>query len=198
MTQDFAKKKRATKQPPRRAPNKRTKAAPKPSAPAWVWLLVGCLLGAFIMFLVYLADEKSGQPQPLPAPEEEVGTVSGKSSAETTAQPQPRFDFYQILKEQEVNVSGSDAPELSTPVEKVDYILQVGSFKANGDADRLRAQLLLLNLETAIEKVKARNGETWHRVLVGPFRTRSTLAKARSILASQKIDSLLLKRKPQG
>jgi cell division protein FtsN len=54
--------------------------------------------------------------------------------------------------------------------------------------------LLLLNLVVTIEKVKARNGDSWHRVIVGPFKSRSKLAKARSILATHQIDSLLLKR----
>jgi cell division protein FtsN len=74
-------------------------------------------------------------------------------------------------------------------------LLQVGSFKSNRDADSLRARLLLLNLNAKIEKVSPRKNETWHRVIVGPFSDRSELADARGKLASNGIDSLLLKRK---
>jgi cell division protein FtsN len=52
-----------------------------------------------------------------------------------------------------------------------------------------------MNLNTQIEKVTVRNGEVWHRVLVGPFQNRSKLAQARSTLVSNDINPLLLKRK---
>ena len=66
-------------------------------------------------------------------------------------------------------------------------------FRRQNDADRLRAQLLLLNFEATIETVNNANG-VWHRVIVGPFGSRSKMAKARSILAANNINYLLLKR----
>nr|WP_246386788.1 SPOR domain-containing protein [Litorivivens lipolytica] len=75
--------------------------------------------------------------------------------------------------------------------------MQAGSFKTNADADRRRAELLLLGLEAKIEAVEA-NGDTWHRVYVGPFTSRSKLSKARTTLISEGIETLLLKRKVAG
>ena len=83
----------------------------------------------------------------------------------------------------------------ATPTAKEVFLLQVGSFKSNRDADSLRARLLLLNLSASIERVTPRPGETWHRVLVGPFTNRAELASARDSLSGNGIDSLLLKRK---
>ena len=62
------------------------------------------------------------------------------------------------------------------------------------DADRRRAEMLLLGLEPRIEETNGSNGR-WYRILVGPFETRSQLAKARSLTAQQGIDTLLLKQK---
>ena len=73
------------------------------------------------------------------------------------------------------------------------YLLQAGSFRQRQDADRRRAELLLLGLEPKIEGSNGDNGR-WFRVYVGPFESRSQLAKARSLTAAQDIDTLLLKR----
>ena len=76
------------------------------------------------------------------------------------------------------------------------YLLQVGSFKNNQDAESLRVQLLLLNLESFVESYKTSSGDTWHRVLVGPFTNNSDSLSARTKLSENNLDSLLLKRDP--
>lgn len=163
----------------------------KSQVPGWVWLFTGTLLGAFIMFLAYLAGIA---PQSSPPP------IAVEAQPEQTKPqvPKPRFDFYQLLKESEVEVkepSKAQREAAEKIAEKQEYILQVGSFRKDSDADRLRAQLILLNLEATVEKVIVRSGETWFRVLVGPYSDHSKMERARSTLASNRINALLLKRK---
>jgi cell division protein FtsN len=195
MTRDFAKKR-----------SRPQASSPKSQVPAWVWLFTGSVLGAFVMFLVYLAGVP---PQPSTLGErlntisDTIEPVEDNTAPEKKDEtPQPRFDFYQLLKESEVVVNPEPIPEEVTrakrEAEKVEYILQVGSFKNAGDADRLRAQLILLNLDAKVETVKVRNAETWHRVLVGPFRNQVAMSKARSTLADNQMNSLLLKRNAEG
>lgn len=191
MTQDFAKK---TRPPAKRKPAGKArstpKAKPKSQVPGWVWLFTGTILGAFIMFLAYLSGIA---PNRAPTP---VAPVA-KQAPEKTEVPKPRFDFYQLLKETEVVVKEvpSHTAKETEAIEAQEFILQVGSFKKTADADRLRAELILINLEAQVETVTVRNGETWHRVLVGPYQSRSKVAKARSTLVSNDINPLLLKRK---
>lgn len=192
MTRDYAKK--STKRSPQRSssrgnakrrPTKKTQQSP----PGWLWLLAGVLLGVLVMSLSKLSD----------MPSEQDTDIANDSSAESTDKndAKPRFDFYTLLRESEVIVP--DTPDTdgssSLPTTNDVFLLQVGSFKSNRDADSLRARLLLLNLNARIEKVRPRKNETWHRVLVGPFSDRSELADARGKLVSNGIDSLLLKRK---
>lgn len=199
MTRDYAKK-RARPQ---------ASSAPKSQVPGWVWLFTGSVLGAFAMFLVYLTGIP---PQPSQLGEtlnEVVSTAKGGNADETREEtPRPRFDFYQLLKDSEVTVK-AEPPPAQTPSsarpsaakaaeEKVEYVLQVGSFKRPEDADRLRAQLILLNLEARVETVKVRNAEVWHRVLVGPFPNQASVTRARVTLANNEIESLLLKRNADG
>lgn len=72
------------------------------------------------------------------------------------------------------------------------YLLQVGSFTQLEEADRLRAQLLLLGLQATIQKIP-REGQTWHRVQVGPFSSQDQLNNARRAMNQQQIESIVLK-----
>ena len=74
-----------------------------------------------------------------------------------------------------------------------DYLLQVGSFRQEEDADRRRGELALLGLEAAVELTNGDNGR-WYRVYMGPFANRSEIARARSMAAQANMDTLLLKR----
>ena len=72
--------------------------------------------------------------------------------------------------------------------------MQVGSFPSADDADKLRAQLILINLDAHIETVEIRKGEIWHRVVVGPFATQTALTSARTQLVNNQYNALVLKR----
>jgi cell division protein FtsN len=139
--------------------------------------------------------------------------------------PKPRFDFYTLLPEMEVIVPDEEvapptAPPLQhpvaaskpvTPAEPVSpavtatpvstatpaeiYLLQVGSFRNGEQAERFKAELALLGLETSIQKVTIDNKDTYHRVRVGPFRDTGSLNNARSRLTKQGIQSSVIKIK---
>ena len=197
MSRDFAKRKQGAgsksaaarkKQPARRAA---AKHSPTSSGNGWRWYGAGVLTGTFLSFLLYLgtlpttADGSAQDPQ---------SGVQAKA-----APPKPRFDFYTLLPGQttEVDPDVEPAPAVTKPASKNTatefYLLQAGSFRQRDDADRRRAELLLLGLEPQVEETSGDNGR-WYRVYLGPFATHSIMAKARSLTANQNIDTLLLKR----
>lgn len=187
MPQDFAKAR----------PRAATHSRPPSRVPAWVWLFTGSVLGAFTVFLLRLSEVPSGDT----ASEREAGTHTATQPAEPPVeQEKPRFDFYKLLKESKVPLPAAEQDETAaTPAAKLDeYVLQVASFKTAADAEQLRAELILLNLDAHVEMAKVRNGETWHRVMVGPFESRSKLSRARNILVSNRFDVLVLKRSIEG
>jgi cell division protein FtsN len=176
MTHDYAKKPRAKKKA-------------KSQVPGWVWLLTGVVAGVFISFLGYLSDIT-----PEPAPEGIALPSTNKSTAKPVEKKNTtRFDFYTLLPEREVIVPEEALEDNHKQV--IRYILQAGSFKHSEDADRLRAQLIMMGLDVNMEAVTSSSGETWHRVQVGPFTSRSKMSKARSTLINKGIDTLLLKQK---
>ena len=189
MAQDFAKKRNQSSAANKTATRKRKPATRKPApakASVWRWYGAGVITGVLLCFLMYLGM--------LPA---DPATMAG-SQATATAEaqpPKPRFDFYTLLPEQtmDVEVDPGEIARTRTSQNTELYVLQAGSFKQLEDADRRRAELLLLGLDPKVEETNGDNGR-WFRVYVGPFESRSRLAKARSLTAAQNIDTLLLKR----
>ena len=193
MTRDYAKKNRPA---PRRN-------RPKSQVPGWVWLFTGAVLGGFIVFLMRLTDVEVPETDPADPATQETQTAQPVEPQAEPSNPKPRFDFYKLLRESEVIVPATEPSESQANAEQNDtanrdeFILQVGSFRKATEADSLRAQLLLLNLDAYTEQVTLNNNETWHRVLVGPFSNQSRLASARSTLVSNDYHALVLKRKKQ-
>lgn len=138
-------------------------------------------------------EEDSGQPAErtivIPDTEKEDKTAQSKESDGDTPAASDFSD--NSGKEASAQEKAASAP----PEEREVYVLQAGSFKSAADADSVRASLLLLNMKANIEKVTIAPGETWHRVLVGPFTTKSALGDAQATLRQNGIDSLQLKRR---
>lgn len=71
------------------------------------------------------------------------------------------------------------------------YILQAGSSRNGADAERLRANLALQGMVAQVQPVTI-NGETWHRIRVGPFGSRAEADAAQRQLHGAKINTMLL------
>lgn len=205
------------------ARKKRSGASPsKPlrAIPGWLWLVAGVGVGMLLTSLVKLADvpepavERPAQRQPAarPAPPQ---PKSEPKEEPAPARSETRFDFYTLLPEREVIVPDErevkppppaptpppakpgETPAPAPAAASERYLLQAGSFRREAEADRRRAQILLLGLEARIEPVQA-NGDTWYRVHAGPFVSPDKLAHARELLSGEGIETLLLRQKPAG
>ena len=72
------------------------------------------------------------------------------------------------------------------------FILQAGSFRSAADADQMKAQLALLGAVANVQTVNV-DGETWHRVRVGPVDGARAADQLRRQLQDNGIDVLVLK-----
>lgn len=206
MSHDFAKKgeakkaakgggkKTPAKKPTKKSAAKKTPAAkrtePKKGAPAWLWFLAGVIATLSVQVFYYLS-----QIEPKPSNTQDGPTVEQVDALDSEIDKhakQPEFRFYDELKEREVEVSGESVAEREQ--EDYNYALQAGSFKDKDDAEQMRVEIILLDLEASIESRKSESGTTWHRVIVGPFTSRSKLSRARSILINNNIKSIRIKR----
>jgi cell division protein FtsN len=162
------------------------------------------------------------ETRPDTATESQAAAVEETPQAQALP-PKPRFDFYTLLPEMEVVVPDEEvappppappvqhpaaaskpaaqqpepAPPAATATPKSipaeTYMLQAGSFRNGAQAERFKAELALLGLETSIQKVTIDNKDTYHRVRVGPFHDTVSLNKARSRLSQQGIESSVIK-----
>lgn len=184
----------------------------KPAKPAWMWLLIGVLLGLAVSGVVLIKDwgpvlRKSNLPQPNPA-----ATAPGPGEpgvADVAAKPKKSFDFYQVLPEMEVVIPDAELSarareeqQAATPSAAtasadaaaggVRYILQAGSYPDPASADTAKAKLALLGFVADIQPVTI-NGKTWNRVRLGPYASASELEAAKRTLADNGIKAIALK-----
>lgn len=150
--------------------------------------LAGLGSGLFLAFILYLVTLPPDAPD---------GTVEQPQPAATRPAPTPEYEFYTVLPNQEitVEVDPADMPKPRSESPARQYLLQAGSFRQAEDADRRRAELLLLGLDPRVEETHGDTGR-WYRVVLGPFESRSAMARARGLTAQQDIDTLLVQRGP--
>lgn len=86
------------------------------------------------------------------------------------------------------------APPVLKPAATTQYFLQAGSFRKQADADKVRAQIILLGQAVKVESGTVKE-ETWYRVLVGPFSNREQLTGAQKQLAGAGFANLLLQQR---
>ena len=194
MAQDFAKRKqgKSTRKAPARKTQAQRRSGEGQSRGKGLRLYVaGVLTGVFLSFIGYLGT--------LPDPAVSATETGTPKPPEVVIQ-RPRFDFYTNLTQEsidEVQDTVEPAADVRKPPTATElpepYLLQAGSFRQHDDAERRRAQLLLLGLEPVIEEISSSNG-IWFRVYLGPFESRELMVRARSLTTNQNIETLLLKR----
>jgi len=193
--------------------NRKTKKAESP--PGWIWMLFGLTIGLVVAAGVYFrrtpsSSEHAATERSVPAPTTAEraptrrgtpargGTAAGNGEAAKSSDQ--RFDFYDILPQYEVVV-----PEVETaagpsarakPVDEPgSYVLQAGSFGAAADAEKLKANLALLGIESRVQKV-AIDDDVYHRVRIGPITDLDKLNRIRRQLHDAHVNAMLMKVPP--
>lgn len=196
----------------RRKAGKRAGARKKGSAgiPAWFWLLGGIIIGlgtaVALMFKGYLPEMKQNTPalDSKPAAASEAALLEG--DREASKPRKPRYDFFTVLPEMEVVVPEQELKRKAEPApatadsrtdssDQDKYVLQVGSFRSASDAEERKAHLAMNGLIANVQTVTV-NGQTWHRVRIGPFTGARKADEVRRMLADNKIDTLVMKVNP--
>ena len=121
--------------------------------------------------------------------------------------PEPDFDFYEELPNSEgVNEPSAETVVTTMPVVPAaveptsvpqnltpgrTYLLQVGSFREQAQAEGLKAHLALLGITSQVQQVNLA-GVVWHRVQIGPFNDLTVVNQMQQRLATEQISSLVL------
>ena len=182
MNKDFAERNSPKKRKPApRKPEKRrtpTKSKMTFHAPSFS---SGALVGAVIVLVAAYAPEIIG-----------TSTLTQNTVVETKEAPKISFQFPSILEKNEVaaNPETYSAPPASSDVERV-YRIQAASFRNQDDANVLRAKLLLTDLPSSIEASEI-SGQTWYRVVIGPYSKKVNADRAMTRLRQQNLTAIWL------
>lgn len=189
----------------------------KKPVPGYIWMLAGLAIGLFAAFLVYLDKQPAAEVSFTEAVKQELKKAraqqkidaqtatknSTKNNSQEVTNNKTRFEFYTILSELEVFVpepevepvktTNKTPATLNTSATK-NYLLQAGSFKNQQDAERLKASLALLGVQSSIQSVNI-NQDNWHRVRIGPFSNPTLLRETLSTLKQNNIHAMTMELK---
>lgn len=179
------------------------------STPGWVWLAAGFGLGLLSTALVYLYTTQPPAPTAQarvpatvpekPAPAAKVSKPAAKAQDKAVENTGVRFEFYTLLPESEVVIPEKEL-ETKTQPGKVQekppasYMLQIGSFRQQPEAESLKGELALLGVVAHIQRVDIK-GDTWYRVRVGPFDSYDEINRARDRLRANSVNAIPVKVK---
>lgn len=137
------------------------------------------------------SHEKAEGPRPYP---QHAAAPDPQSTGSTAGQ---KYDFYEMLpnfemvvpeKDREVKRDLPTAPRIERPGI---YVLQVGSYRNQTDADRVRSQLALQGIDAKVQRV-AVDADVWHRVRIGPITRLDELNRLRKQLRAADFDALVV------
>ncbi len=166
-------------------------------------MLFGLSLGLMVAAAVYLNGRRMAESSVAVTVSPPTSGVPGASNlpvpatGEAAPHPATRFDFYEMLPKFEVVLPETELEARPDVVETAleepgRYVLQAGSFSAEGDAERMRANLALLGIESRIQKVTI-DADDYHRVRIGPTSDLEALNGTRTRLRDAQVEVLLIK-----
>ncbi|MGR9073885.1 MAG: SPOR domain-containing protein [Gammaproteobacteria bacterium] len=178
-------------------PRKKKKTS---AVPGWKWFLIVAIVGGFAFFLKSLRDIEPEKRQaviekPINKPAAPEKPKKAQAESKSAEEDEPQFDFYTILPEKEVVVPDYEIKtrkreESVGKAKETQYIMQAGSFRNYADADRMKARLAFMGIESRIEKAKIGN-ILWHRIKIGPFDKISSVDRIRTKLRQNQIDTVV-------
>ncbi|MGJ8668279.1 MAG: SPOR domain-containing protein [Oceanococcus sp.] len=187
MSKDYARTRPAAKN---RNTKRKKSTANNRALPRWLWALVGLTAGlsiAAIAFIVFRPVEENMASATAPVP---IKTQA--PGPQIPPQQEARFKFYDELRKVEVKPS-EDSYKVEKPPESATaqyrYVIQAGSFRDRNDAERRKANLALLGVESTIQAVDLQGKGTRYRVQIGPAMSRKLAEKTMRQLADNDIDS---------
>ena len=162
--------------------------------------VAGLTCGLGVALLAWLGgylprgDEADAGP---PSGREDPPIIESPGDANPSARDE-RYDFFTVLPEielvvpnREIEKRARDNPEQPATPAGGSYLIQAGSFRSAEDAEALKARLAMHGMVARIQQVTV-NGESWHRVRLGPYDTARSADSARRELSQQGFDSIVL------
>ena len=156
----------------------------------------GLGIGLLVALAVYLRMQHARPVVTAEAPQPRASkSTKDDGAGGENEDPATQYDFYDMLPKFEVVVSEKERdPRRDTSTAAVvqpgAYVLQVGSYRNQAEAERVRGQLSKQGIDATVQRV-AVDADVWHRVRIGPFRDLNRLNATRRELRAAGIDAIM-------
>ena len=222
MARDYSGRRGTKGKKPRKSAGR--SRARRQGLPGWVQMFVGLTIGLLIATAVFIYYKPldtnliGDGPARGTEPSEPATDADGLPPEEES-----RFAFYEMLPNYELVIQYEDDDQpvtkkptaekpnkekpseekpkiktVETPKEVAEpgrYIIQAGSFKSFDDADKRKAKLALIGVESTIERVTIDNTKTWYRVRVGPEKDINRVNDLLKRLRDNGVETLLMRHR---
>lgn len=188
------------------ATRRKTRGKKKPGASSgspWAMLVIGLVCGSVLsgLYFGYQENEPGRFGSGIRSLIEKEKTSPPPAKTETPKKapepaPEVKLDYHEVLPNIDEVISESVLADEEEPVEdrpNHQYILQAGSYKAERDAESMKAKLALAGFEAVIQRVIIDDKGTYYRVRMGPYQSKRKLQLDRKRLTKQGINTMALR-----
>ena len=194
----------------RRAPKKQARRNGGGGIPGWIWLLIGLLVGALVVAVMFLRGQWDLPDGTLPTPNPEARAPAATEEEPVAQKPaaeprKPKYEFFDVLRDKEFVIPDAELnaqaqAEASRPADAavpanadaVRYLIQAGAFRSSADAEALKARIALTGEVARVESAEIAGG-TIYRVRLGPYPNAGSLAQAKQALDSHGIEAVAIR-----
>ncbi|MEN8214936.1 MAG: SPOR domain-containing protein [Pseudomonadota bacterium] len=149
--------------------------------PRWVWLLAGIAIGIFVSILFYIQ---------MLAPGTQSTSIQDAPSTAQSPETVPANNNADVKNTKVAEESQSDESRIREPGR---YLLEVGSFSDEQNANGMKDYLVSLDIPAKVEQTNLGEEGRWYQVQVGPLSDLDKLNEIRDKLAANNISAKIRK-----
>ena len=169
----------------------------------WRELAIGLGLGLLVALVVYVSDHRASDPssESTPAARHATGSnaarsAAGNAAANSAVDADTDYSFPDRLQNFEVVVPEKEHGRRVDAAARVEqpgtYFLQVGSYRGEAEAERVRALLAHQEISASVQRVQL-DADVWFRIRIGPLKDLNQLNRLRQRLQAAEMDSLVVR-----
>lgn len=167
-----------------RKPSAKKNSAPR-RKPWRSGLLAVLLVGGFGYGLYTLSND----PEPPPPVTQSKPKPKPKAAKALPPPPEEQWDYVDTLPSREVEVKAKEQV-----VSKIPYIMQCGAYKTEQQAEARKLDIAFQGISS---KIRKKEGSSWYRVVLGPYKLKRDAERDKHKLQRAKIEPCAIWKESQ-
>ncbi|WP_413285671.1 SPOR domain-containing protein [Vibrio sp. MA40-2] len=157
---------------------KSTNRKKTPSKKPWKAGLLAIFLAAGFGYVLYILNN---DPEPItPEPKTTKAQPTTEQPSTLPTPPKEEWDYVKTLPNKEIKIEAKQQV-----VSQVPYIMQCGAFKTLSQAEERKVNIAFQGISS---KIRSKEGSSWYKVVLGPYKFKRDAEKDKHILQRAKIE----------